>query len=235
MRIPLIRIKNSLIKNHKIMRTDAEIKVDVLDELEWQPTIDETQIGVVVNNGIVTLTGTVDSYTKKIEAEKAAKSVAGVKAVAEEIEVSYGISSKKTDAEIAASAVNALKWNISVPENKVGVKVEDGWLYLTGEVSWEFERNAAKRAVQNLTGVKYVVNNMTLKQKIDAVNIKEKITKAFERSADLDAKNIEVSAKGHTVKLTGKVHSLKEKDEARTTAYYAPGVWTVDNELEVVY
>ncbi|SDH30830.1 BON domain-containing protein [Winogradskyella thalassocola] len=217
------------------MRTDAEIKGDVLDELEWQPTIDETQIGVVVKNGIVTLTGTVDNYTKKVEAEKAAKSVAGVKAVAEEIEVIYGTSSKRTDAEIAASIVNALKWNISVPENKIEIKVENGWVYLSGEVTWEYERNAAKKAIENLIDVKYVVNNISLKQQINPVDIKQKITKAFKRAADLDAKNIVVNANGHTVKLTGQVHSLKEKDEARKTAYYAPGVWTVENELDVVY
>lgn len=217
------------------MRTDLSIKEDVLDELEWQPSIDETQIGVVVNDGIVTLSGTVDSYQKKREAEKAAKSVAGVKAVAEDIVVKYGTTSQKSDTEIAAAAVNALKWNISVPENKIDVKVEDGWIYLSGEVMWAFEKNAAKKAVQNLTGVKYVVNNVTLKNTIDASDIKDKIKKAFERSADIDAKEITVKTEGHTVKLTGKVHSLKEKDDARNTAYYAPGVWTVDNELEVVY
>ncbi|MGO3719873.1 MAG: BON domain-containing protein [Mesonia hippocampi] len=217
------------------MRTDLSIKEDVLEELEWQPSIDETQIGVVVKDGIVTLSGTVDSYTKKLEAEKAAKSVVGVKAVAEDIVVQYGTNHQKTDTEIATSVANAFKWNISVPENKVDVKVEDGWVYLTGEVLWDFEKNAAKKAVQNLLGVKYVVNNISIKQKVDTVDIKSKITKAFERAADIDAKNISVKADGHKVTLTGKVHSLKEKDEARKTAYYAPGVWTVDNELEVVY
>ncbi|KGL64304.1 BON domain-containing protein [Polaribacter sp. Hel1_85] len=217
------------------MRTDLSIKEDVLDELQWQPSIDETQIGVVVKDGIVTLSGTVDSFQKKQEAEKAAKSVFGVKAVAEDIEVKYSTTSQKSDTEIAVAAVNALKWNISVPANKLNVKVENGWIYLTGEVMWAFEKNAAKKAVENLTSVKYVVNNITLKNKVDAGDIKAKIKKAFERSADIDAKNITVKADGHTVKLTGKVHSLKEKDEARNTAYYAPGVWTVDNELEVVY
>jgi len=217
------------------MRTDLSIKEDILDELEWQPSIDETQIGVVVKDGIVTLTGTVDSYVKKREAEKAAKSVVGVKAVAEEIEVQYSTSSHKSDTEIAAVAVNALKWNISVPSNKIDVKVEDGWVYLSGEVMWDFEKNAAKKAVENLPGVKYVVNNITLKNTVDAQDIKDKIKKAFERSADIDSKGITVQTEGHKVKLTGKVHSLKEKDDARRTAYYAPGVWSVDNELEVVY
>lgn len=217
------------------MRTDLSIKEDVLDELEWQPSIDETQIGVVVKDGIVTLSGTVDSYAKKREAENAAKSVAGVKAVAEDIEVKYGPTSQKSDTEIATAAANALKWNISVPSNKIDIRVEDGWVYLTGEVMWDFEKSAAKKAVENLPSVKYVVNDITLKNPVDSSDIKAKITKAFERSADIDAKGITVKTDGHTVKLTGKVHSLKEKDEARNTAYYAPGVWTVENELEVVY
>jgi len=217
------------------MRTDVRIKEDVLEELAWQPNINETQVGVTVSNGIVTLSGTVDSYTKKMAAEKAAKSVAGVKAVAEDIEVKYGTSLEKTDTEIAKAAVNALKWNISVPENKVDVKVEDGWVYLAGEVAWDFEKNAAKKSIQNLLGVKHVVNNIKLKQVIKVDNIEKKILKAFERSADIDAKNVHVSVDEHKVKLSGKVHSLQEKNEARKAAYYAPGVWTVDNELEVVY
>ncbi|WP_179320092.1 BON domain-containing protein [Winogradskyella helgolandensis] len=217
------------------MRTDLSIKEDVLDELQWQPNIDETQIGVIVKNGVVTLSGTVDSYVKKREAENAAKSVFGVKAVAEDIEVQYGESFKKSDTEIALAAVNALKWNISVPSNKIEVKVENGWIYLTGEVMWAFEQNAAKKAVENLSGVKYVVNNITLKNSVDASNIEAKIKKAFERSADIDSKGITVKTEGHTVTLSGRVHSLKEKDDARRTAYYSPGVWAVDNELEVVY
>ncbi|WP_111707675.1 BON domain-containing protein [Lutibacter citreus] len=217
------------------MRSDVSIKKDVLDELEWQPNIDETQIGVVVKDGVVTLSGTVDSYVKKREAENAAKSVVGVKAVAEDIVVKYSSSTQKTDSEIAAAAVNALKWNISVPENDIKVKVEDGWIFLSGKVMWDFEKNAATKAVENLPSVKFVVNNITLKNTINVNDIKDKIKKAFERSADIDAKNIEVKADAHNVKLTGKVHSLKEKEDARKTALYAPGVWTVDNELEVVY
>ncbi|WP_405572624.1 BON domain-containing protein [Winogradskyella sp. Asnod2-B02-A] len=217
------------------MRTDLSIKEDVLEELQWQPNIDETQIGVVVKDGIVTLSGTVNSYVKKREAENAAKSVLGVKAVAEDIQVQYSSGFDKSDTEIASAAVNALKWNISVPQNKIDIKVDDGWVYLTGEVMWAFEKNAAKKAVEDLPGVKYVVNNITLKNVVDSSDIKDKIKKAFERSADIDSKGINVITEGHTVKLTGEVHSLKEKDDARRTAYYAPGVWTVDNELEVVY
>ena len=215
------------------MKTDAKIKQDVLDEIRWQPNVDETQIGVEVENGVVTLTGTVNSYTKKIAAEKAAKKVKGVRAVAEDIEVKYGSEYKKTDKEIAKAVADALKWNASVPDDKIMVKVENGWVYLSGEVAWAYQKNAAKYAVENLLGVKYVSNNITIKQAVHATDIKEKIKKALERMADVEAKNIDVSVDGHTVKLKGKVHSIHEKDEARDAAYYAPGVYSVENELEV--
>lgn len=215
------------------MKTDAVIKENVLDELQWQPNVDETEIGVTVDRGVVTLTGTVDSYTKKIAAEEAAKKVKGVKAVVENIEVKYGIEYKKTDKEIAKAALEALKWNSSVPDDKITLKVENGWIHLNGEVEWEYQRDAAKRTVQNLLGVRAVTNNITLKQTVKPTGIKEKISKAFERLADVDANNIEVIVEDHTVKLKGKVHSLAEKEEANKSALYTPGVYHVENELLV--
>jgi osmotically-inducible protein OsmY len=215
------------------MKTDERIKQDVLDELTWQPSIDETQIGVIVKDGIVTLTGTVDTYAKKIAAEKAAKGVYGVKAVAEDIEVRYSTSKGKTDTDIAKAAVDALKWNSSVPADSIKMKVEDAWIYLTGEVKWSYQKNAAKRAVENLLGVKGVINNISLKQTVKPFEIKNRITKAFERSAELEAKNIKVEVDGHTVKLSGTVHSLAEKEEARKAAFFAPGVTKVENNLRV--
>lgn len=217
------------------MRTDEKIRDDVLDELAWETSIDETEIGVIVEDGVVTLSGVVDSYSKKMAAEKAAKRVKGVKAVAEDIEVKYGDAYKKTDKEIAKAVVDALKWNSSVPHDKIMVKVEDGWVYLTGEVKWNFQKNAAKKAVEDLLGVKYVSNNITLKQEVKAGDIKDKIKRAFERTADIEAKNIRVEVDGHTVTLKGTVHSLAEKDEARKAAYNAPGVYNVKNELEIEY
>ncbi|MEX1384175.1 BON domain-containing protein [Lutibacter sp.] len=216
------------------MKSDSAIKEDVLDELMWQPDIDETQIGVIVENGVVTLTGIVDSYSKKLAAEKAVKNVKGVKAVADDIEVKYGSAYKKTDKEIAKAAVDALKWNSSVPEDKVTIEVRDGWVYLSGELKWYYQKEAALKSVETLLGVKKVVNNITLKQSIKPTEIKAKITKAFERLADLDAKNIKVDVDGHTVKLKGKVHSYVEKEEAKKTAYAAPGVYKVENEIEVI-
>lgn len=217
------------------MKTDAKIREDVLDQLAWESEVDDREIGVAVENGVVTLSGVVNSYSKKIAAEKAAKKVNGVKAVAEDIEVKYGDSFKKTDKEIAKAAVNALEWNVSVPDDKIMVKVEDGWVYLSGEVQWDYQRNAAKKAVENLLGVRYVSNNITLKQKVEPTDIKNKIKRAFERIADLNAKKVSVEVDGHTVTLRGTVHSLAEKEEARKTAYASPGVYNVINKINVEY
>jgi len=217
------------------MKTDVEIRNDVLDELAWQPNIDETEIGVIVENGVVTLTGTIDSYAKKIAAEKAVKSVKGVRAVAEDIEVKYGIEYKKSDMEIARAAADAIKWNYSVPEENVSIKVDNGWVYLTGEVQWAYQKDSAKSSVENLLGVKGVSNAIILKQAVEPYQVKERIRKALERSAEIEAKNIDVIVEGHKVKLRGKVHSITEKDEVRKAAYFAPGVYEVENELEVTY
>ncbi|WP_339627921.1 BON domain-containing protein [uncultured Maribacter sp.] len=217
------------------MKTDVEIKEDVLDELAWEPNVDETEIGVIVENGIVTLSGVLNNYSKKVAAEKAVKRVEGVKALAGDIEVKYGNDFKKTDKEIAKAVVDALEWNSSVPEKNLTVKVEDGWVYLSGEVKWGYQKNAAKSAVENLLGVRSVINNITIKQDVKPFEVKDNIKKAFERSAELDAKNITVLTDGHTVTLRGKVHSLKEKEDAETAAYRAPGVYYVNNELNIQY
>lgn len=217
------------------MKTDLKIKQDVLAELEWQPNIDETEIGVTVKDGIVTLTGMVDSYTKKIAAEKAAANVYGVKAVAEDIKVKYSSDKGKSDTEIAKAAVDAIKWNTSVPNDAIKIKVEDSWVYLNGEVSWEYQKNAAKTTVSKLAGVKGVINNISLKKIVAPAEVKNRITKAFERSATLEAKNIQVEVDGHTVKLRGTVHSLAEKEQARKAAFFAPGVTKVENHLIVDY
>jgi len=216
------------------MRTDLEIKEDVLEELSWQPNIDETEIGVIVENGVVSLTGIVDNFQKKVAAEKAVKKVAGVKAVAEDIEVRYGTSYDKSDKEIAKAVVHAFKWDSIIPEDKIAIEIRDGWVYISGELKWSYQKDAAKRVVENIFGVKGVINNINIKQAVKPDQIKKKITKAFKRLADVDANNIIVSVDGHKVKLSGKVHSISEKDEARKTAYYAAGVYEVENELEVV-
>ncbi len=215
------------------MKTDGKIKQDILDELVFLPDIDETQIGVIVEDGVVTLTGFVDAYPKKVAAEKAVRSVAGVQAVAEDIVVKYGDDYKKTDKEIAKAAVHALKWNASVPKEKVMVKVENGYIYLTGNLTWEYQQNAAKWAVQNLLGVKGVVNNIELAPTVEPFNISGEINKALERSADLAAKGIRVQVDGSTVQLKGRVYSHREKKLAERAAYKAKGVTKVQNDIVV--
>ena len=216
------------------MRSDLSIKEDVLSELNWQPNIDETQIGVTVKNGVVTLSGVVDNYTKKRAAENAVKSVAGVKAIAEDIKVQYVGNDKRTDAEIAKASVDALMWHSSIPENVVEVKVDNGWVYLSGEVEWDYQKDSAKHAVENLKGVLGVTDDITLKRVIKPIELKEKIKRAFERMADRESNNISVEVEGHTVRLSGKVHSILEKDEARKMVSNAPGVYEVKNEIEVI-
>ena len=215
------------------MKSDAQIKQDILDELIFLPDIDETQIGVIVEDGVVTITGFVDVYSKKVAAEKAVKSVVGVKAVAEDIVVKYGDDYKKTDKEIAKAAVNALEWNASVPREKVMVKVENGYIYLTGNLPWAYQRNAAKRTVQNLLGVRGVINNVELAPAVEPDHISEEITKALERSANLEAKGIRVQVDGSTVNLKGRVHSHQEKKLAERAAYLAKGVTKVRNDIVV--
>lgn len=215
------------------MKTDAQIKQAILDELVFLPDIDETQIGVIVEDGVVTLTGFVDTFSKKVAAEKAVKKVAGVMAVAEDIVVKYGDDYKKTDKEIAKAAVNALEWDASVPKEKVMIKVDNGYIFLSGNLPWAYQRNAAKRAVQNLLGVKGVVNNIMITPTVEPTNISKEIQKALDRSADLKAKSIRVQVDGSTVQLKGRVHTHQEKKLAERAAYNAKGVTKVQNDIVV--
>ena len=217
------------------MKSDAQIKQDILDELVFEPNIDETQIGVIVDDGIVTLSGVVNEFHKKALANKVAKRVIGVKAVAEDIEVKYGDDYKKTDKEIAKAAVNTLEWNASVPKEKIMVFVEDGYIYLSGKVPWNYQRSSAKRTIQNLLGVKGVVNNIEILPEAKADNIEEQITMALERSANLQAKGIRVLVDDDTVQLKGRVHSIKERELAEKSAYKALGVRHVQNDIVVQY
>ncbi|TYB79484.1 BON domain-containing protein [Bizionia myxarmorum] len=216
------------------MKSDFRIKEDVLAELAWQPNIDETQIGVTVKNGVVTLNGVVDNYSKKRAAEDAVKNVSGVCAVAEEIKVNYGSNHKKTDAEIAKATIDSLNWHSSVPHDQIEVKVENGWVYLSGEVEGDYQKTAAKSTVEDLIGVHGVTNTISIKSVVEAVDIKDKNKRAFERLANVESKNISVEVDGQTVKLKGKVNSISEKDDARKTAYYALGVY-VGNNLTYEY
>lgn len=215
------------------MKTDIEIQKDVLDELKWEPYLNATEIGVAVKNGIVTLSGTVNSYLKKTRAEKAAKRVSGVKAVAEDIEVKYADSLLKNDTEIAETILSALKWHSAINEEKIKVKVEDGIVTLDGEVDWEFQRNSAVMQIENLIGVKRIVNNITIKSGIVPKELKQKVNSAFHRSATIDAEKINIEVTGSKVILTGKVRSWAEKNDAENAVWSAQGVNKVENNLEI--
>lgn len=216
------------------MKTDLNLRDDVMDELAFEPSIDETQIGVTTKNGVVTLNGHVSSYAQKGAAENAVRRVAGVKAIAEEIEVNFPSSIARTDAQIAEAAANAIQWNTFIPSGKVKIKVEDSWVYLDGEVDWQYQKDAAKNAINPLYGVRNVLNRISLKSRIHTKDVNAQIKKALERSARIDASKISVEANGHTVTLKGNVHSWAEKQDAKDAAYNVSGVWTVKNELEVV-
>jgi len=216
------------------MKTDAQIRQDVINELKWQPYLSASQIGVAVKNGIVTLSGEVESFYKKLKAEEAAKKVAGVKAIAEEIQLNVSPLSKNTDADIAAAALNALKWHPAVQEEKVKITVENGKVRLEGEVDWEYQRNSAASAIENLAGVKFIANFITVKPRITPADVQKKIRDAFSRSASIDADKITVEVSGSKVTLKGSVRSISEKQDAENAAWAAPGITNVDSALKVV-
>ncbi len=215
------------------MKTDIQIQKDVMDQLKWEPFLNAAEIGVAVKNGIVTLSGHVDSYSKKLTAENAAKKIAGVKAIAEDIEIGVSPAFNKSDTEIAAAVFNALRWNSAVRDEKIKIKVENGNVRLEGEVGWEFERNNAKIAIENLKGVRSVLNLITVKPKIAPADIQQKINAAFHRSATIDASKITAEVIGSKVILRGKVRSFAEKQDALNAAWNAPGVLTVENKVEI--
>jgi osmotically-inducible protein OsmY len=215
------------------MKSDLEIQKNVMDEIEWEPSLNPSEIGVAVKHGIVTLSGQVDSFFKKQTAESAVKRVKGVKAIAEDIQIGVSPSYQRSDADIATAVFNALKWHAAVQEDKIKIKVENGIVKLEGDVEWEYQRKNAKRAIENLNGVIAVNNLIRVKPKLIADNIEHKISEAFHRNASIDANKIVVNVEGGKVTLTGTVRSFTEKDDAENAAWAAPGVLHVDSKLRI--
>jgi osmotically-inducible protein OsmY len=213
---------------------DATLKQMVIDELAWRPDIDSAHIGVTADKGVVTLSGYVGSYPQKYEAEQAIKRIAGVRGVAEELEVRYPGDYSTKDDEIADRALNSLAWSASVPRNSVKVMVEKGMVTLSGQVRWQFERNAAEDAVSTLYGVTDVVNNITLKAQQQPTDVKSRIESALKRCAELDSDAIRVSVSDGTVTLAGTVDSWAARDIAEEAAWAAPGVRSVQDLLSVL-
>lgn len=216
------------------MKNNAELQADVQNAIKWEPLLHAAEIGVTAKDGVVSLTGIVDSYGKKIEAENAAKKVIGVKALVENIEVKFPSAFTKSDSEIANEVLTALTSNMSVPNEKVKVKVEKGWVTLDGELPWNFQREAAKDAVPFLTGVRGVSNNIKIKSETHDAIEKKDVEDAIGRSS-VDDSNIKVNVSGSTVTLSGTVGSWYEKEEAARIAWKTPGIWHVKNDLAVDY
>jgi osmotically-inducible protein OsmY len=216
-----------------IEKSDEELKIDVLSELEFDPSVKISDIGVLVTNGTVTLNGYATSYGERFAAVRSAKRVAGVKAIADDIEVRLADSFHRTDADIAAAAVHQINWNTTIPKGIAQVTVRDGWITLQGEFEWWHEKNATEDAVLHLAGVKGVTNLITLKSTVAPVDLESIIKSALERHALLDADKIQVEVSGSSVTLLGKVRNYTEREEAERTAWRAVGVYSVDNQLEV--
>ena len=216
------------------MHNDKQLQQSVQDELGWEPTVTSAHIGVAAKDGVVTLTGHVDTYAEKHAAETATGRVKGVKAVAEELEVRLAYDIKRTDEDIAADAINRLAWDVYVPRDAIKVKVEKGWITLSGEVDWNYEKVAAKDELRRLTGVLGVSDQITIKPRANAANITRDITNALHRSWYFDQGNVSVTAEGGAVRLTGTVPTYDDKQVAARTAWAAPGVTGVENNISIM-
>ena len=218
------------------MKKNLNLEADLKDAIKWESTLKGSKIVISSKDGVVTLTGTVNSFIKKLEAENAVKNVTGVKAVIENITIKFNSQmSKKNDHEIAQEVLKGLLWNWEVPNNKVQVTVIDGWVTLEGELEWNHQKNAAKCAANNQLGVKGVTNNIAIKSERNIEIKKKDIENALNRNWCIDKQDIIVKVLANHVTLVGTVNSFYEKDEAERIARNAPGVWTVDNELRIEY
>ncbi|CAN7580536.1 BON domain-containing protein [Mesorhizobium amorphae] len=214
--------------------TDITLRQNILDELEFEPSIDAAHIGVAVEDGIVTLTGHVSSFWEKTTAENVVKRVKGVKGIAEEIEVRLVGQKGTADDEIAKRAVNAVTWNVSIPRDKVQVKVHDGWITLMGKLEWQYQKNAAAEAVRGLAGVVGVANQIEITPRASVPDIKKRIENALKRDAETEAQAIRVNVLDGKVTLEGKVRAWSERQAAERAAWSSPGVRTVDDRISII-
>ena len=216
------------------MKTDSQLQQDVMDELQWEPRVDHANIGVAATDGVITLSGFASSYAEKIAAEKAARRIKGVRGLAEEIEVRLPSQAKTADPEIAKRIADIFDWSAMIPNNKIAVKVEHGWVTLTGMVDGHFQRKSAVDFASRISGVIGVSNQITVKAAASPLDVKDRIMAAFRRNADLDASSITVSADGNTVRLGGQVHAWYERQIAERAAWSAPGVDRIEDNIMLV-
>jgi len=215
------------------MRTDEQIRNDVLSELQWDPSVRDEEIAVAAKDGVVTLGGSVDSYAARSAAISAAERVAGVRAVADDLNVVIPSPNKRSDTDLAHQALSALKWHVQVPEDRIKVRVENGLVTLEGTVRWDFQRRAAYNAVHNLTGVRAVLNQIRLETSASPADVQSRIRRALHRQAELEASSITVDVIDGSVNLRGQVHSAWGRREAEQAAWSAPGVMHVNDQLQV--
>jgi osmotically-inducible protein OsmY len=225
------RMEETRMATATLSRTDQEIQNSVLAELKWDAQVQPNEIGVIVKDGVVTLTGWVDSYLKKWSAEEAVLRVAGVKAVANDIEVR--LANERTDGDIAQAAAHALEWDATIPADKVQATVSKGWVTLKGQVEWQYQREEAERVVRRLAGVRGVSNLIVVKPRVKAEELKKKIEDALVRNAQIDADRITVEIQGTTAVLKGTVRAWVEKKEAERVAWSAPGIMQVENRISI--
>lgn len=211
--------------------SDLELRLAVLAELEYEPSIDAANIGVTVDRGVVTLSGHVANYAEKVAAERAVRRVKGVRAIAEEIEIRLPREKKTADDEIAKRAADILRWDSQVPKDAIEITVQDGWVTLSGTVEWQFQRTAAESDIYKLSGVAGVNNHVKIRSRVQAADIQNRIEDALKRNAEIEAEGIDVTVRDGTVTLTGFVHDLAEHDAIRNAAWSAPGVQSVDDRL----
>jgi osmotically-inducible protein OsmY len=214
-------------------RTDAEIQKDVTDEMRYDPSLQDDDVAVAVRDGVVTLAGYVKSYLDKWHAERVASRVKGVRAVVNDLDVKLPTSSERADPELARAAVEALRWNVAIPAERIKVKVEKGWITLEGDVDWNYQREAAARAIRSIVGVRGVTNLVTVKAAPSPSDVKQKIKEALQRGAQFDAEHIQVEIDGHKAILRGTVRSYAERRDAEHAAFNAAGITEVDNRLIV--